>query len=137
VRVGALHETVRQALIRRRVEVKRTSVVPKGQEWEFYGTWLIRVEDLKAAQEVDLPGGLRWDVLRAEDTGLVKGRTKIPKREYVYLLNRMGDWGGELAWWKRVADVAAVIQCSWCLVRLSGGKTGRPLLGAILGLTVR
>lgn len=81
VRIGALHETVRQVLIEAGVKVKATSVVPKGKEWEFYSTWLIRVEDVKTENEKELPEGMRWDVLREQDTGLVKGRTVIPKRE--------------------------------------------------------
>ena len=81
VRIGALHETVRRLLIDNGATVLRTSVVPEGQEWEFYATWLIRAGDLKQKNEVDLPEGLRWDVIRTEDTGLVRGRTSIPKRE--------------------------------------------------------
>jgi hypothetical protein len=97
VRVGALHETVRQALIAAGVGVKATSVVPAGQDWVFYGTWLIRAGDLKAKEEVDLPQGMRWDVLRAEDTGLVQSRTKIPKREYVFRLFRLFRGSGRLS----------------------------------------
>lgn len=85
VRIGALHETVRQLLISAGVKVRATSVVPAGQEWEFYATWLIRAEDMKVENEVGLPEGMKWDVLREGDTGLVKSRTKIPKREYVPL----------------------------------------------------
>lgn len=91
VRIGALHESVRQALIAAGVRVKATSVVPAGQEWEYYATWLIRVEDLKAKNEVDLPEGWTWDALREGDTGLVKSRTHIPKREYVLLFPGDGD----------------------------------------------
>lgn len=87
VRVGALHETVRQALMAAGVRVRATGVVPPGQDWEFYASWLIRVPgDLKGPDGEGgdcLPDGCRWDVLRESDTGLVKSRTKIPKREYV------------------------------------------------------
>ncbi|KAJ9164605.1 hypothetical protein NKR19_g1270 [Coniochaeta hoffmannii] len=86
VRVGALHETVHRALVDAGVRVKATSVVPVGQEWEFYSTWLIRVENLKAGDEVDLPEGMRWDVLRGKDTALVKSRTTIPKRDDTMLM---------------------------------------------------
>ncbi|KAB5551344.1 hypothetical protein GE09DRAFT_1125849 [Coniochaeta sp. 2T2.1] len=81
VRVGALHEIVRRLLVAAGVKVLRTSVVPKGKEWEFYATWLVRVGDLERKNEVDLPEGLEWDVIREGDTGLVRGRTSIPKRE--------------------------------------------------------
>lgn len=94
VRVGALHETVRRALVDAGVRVKATSVVPVGQEWEFYSTWLIRVENLKAGDEVDLPEGMRWDVLRGKDTALVKSRTTIPKREYVTFHREWGPLRG-------------------------------------------
>jgi hypothetical protein len=87
VRIGSLHETVRRLLIAAGVSVKATSAIPVGVKWEFYATWLIRVEDLKVENEVDLPAGMRWDVLRREDTGLVKSRTRIPKREYVFPRN--------------------------------------------------
>ncbi|KAB5579956.1 hypothetical protein GE09DRAFT_420601 [Coniochaeta sp. 2T2.1] len=88
VRVGALHETVRRLLVVAGVKVLRTSVVPAGKEWEFYATWLIRVEDLEGKNEVDLPEGLGWcwDVIREGDTGLVRGRTSIPKRDDTMLM---------------------------------------------------
>jgi len=73
-----------------------------GQDWEFYATWLIRVEDLKVENEVDLPEGMRWDVLRREDTGLVKSRTKIPKRDDTMLMVPStvirGEDGMAIAW---------------------------------------
>lgn len=92
-RVGALHETVRRALLAAGVRVRATGVVPAGRGWDFYATWLLRVPgDLKGGTGDDdgsdccrLPPGCCWDVLREGDTGLVKSRTKIPKREYVLI----------------------------------------------------
>lgn len=127
VRIGALHETVRQLLIAAGVKVKATSVVPVGKEWEFYATWLIRVEDLKVENEVDLPTGMRWDVLREGDTDLVKGRTNIPKREYVY----PGD--GEMVRVEILTDEIIVIRCLWYLARSLELRTVRLLPGGILG----
>ncbi|OIW34477.1 hypothetical protein CONLIGDRAFT_638833 [Coniochaeta ligniaria NRRL 30616] len=102
VRIGALHETVRRLLVAAGVRVKATGVVPVGQEWEFYATWLIRVEDLRVENEVELPGGMGWDVLREGDTGLVKSRTKIPKRDDTMLMVPStvirGEDGTAIAW---------------------------------------
>lgn len=95
VRIGTLHETVRQLLISAGVGIRATSVVPKGQDWEFYGKWLVRVEDVTDATEADrgLEPGMIWDTVRREDAEVIKSRTSIPKREYVISLRGRGMMG--------------------------------------------
>jgi hypothetical protein len=88
VRIGAMHETVRQLLIAAGVTVRKTSVVPHGQDWEFYATWLVRVQG--RAADTELPEGMQWDAVRPHDTQLIMSRTSIPKRRHVRSNNSFG-----------------------------------------------
>lgn len=85
VRIGACHETVRRLLMAVGVGIRSTGVVPKGKDWEFYAKWLVRVDEVANATELEkgkgLGEGMRWDTVRREDTELIKSRTSIPKRQ--------------------------------------------------------
>jgi hypothetical protein len=61
--------------------MENPAVVSVGLEWELYGKWLFRVEDLPAAADGPLPGGMRWDRVRKGDVGVVRARTSIDRQE--------------------------------------------------------
>lgn len=84
--VGSLHEAVRQRLLEAGVRMGRTqaSGVIAGEEgWEFCGKWLFPPSGAGGDGERGgvLGEGMRWDVVRRGDVGVVQGRTAIPRQE--------------------------------------------------------
>jgi len=104
--LGSLNEAVRTRLLQRHhVRLAKTpAAAAKGVGWEFWGTWLFRVEELASLAEkqvaakgqqqmigrgleLGLNDGMRWDVVRREDIRVVQSRTSIPRQEWVSLLD--------------------------------------------------
>jgi hypothetical protein len=99
--VGSLHEATRHALLGAGVGMSTTELVSKDVEWEWYGKWLFRIEDLPGGGDDDdiaaktgegqgqqkkplvtLEKGMNWDVIRdTNDTAIVRSRTAIPRKE--------------------------------------------------------
>lgn len=85
---GAVHESVRQAMLDHGVLMKPTW--PLGDGWEHNTKWLFRLEELPGKSndggEAGLPAGMRWDAIRDdEDRAVVQSRTGIPRKAYADL----------------------------------------------------
>ncbi|KAK4251881.1 hypothetical protein C7999DRAFT_27563 [Corynascus novoguineensis] len=80
VLVGSMHESVRQGLLARGVRMRKSINEPPNAEWDFYGKWLFRVENLPLPADHPLPEGMRWDRIGVEDIDLVLERTVIKRR---------------------------------------------------------
>lgn len=81
--VGSLHEAVRQRLLEAGVRMGRTQasgVIAGEGGWEFCGKWLFPPLGGDGERGV-LGEGMRWDVVRRGDVGVVQGRTAIPRQE--------------------------------------------------------
>jgi hypothetical protein len=85
--LATLNERLRQALIEHGVKFQKTSAVPDDMDWMFNGKWLWRVEDLPSDAWDPSNEGLKWDVVRLEDTDLVRSRTHIPRKGQVAIID--------------------------------------------------
>lgn len=83
--VGSLHEAVRQRLLEAGVRMGRTQasgVIAGEGGWEFCGKWLFPPSGAGVGGEGGVLGeGMRWDVVRRGDVGVVQARTAIPRQE--------------------------------------------------------
>ncbi|KAL2199272.1 hypothetical protein P885DRAFT_75689 [Corynascus similis CBS 632.67] len=78
--VGSMHESVRQGLLARGVRMRKSINEPPNAEWNFYGKWLFRVENLPLSADHPLPEGMRWGRIGVKDIDLVLERTVIKRR---------------------------------------------------------
>ncbi|KAG7293023.1 hypothetical protein NEMBOFW57_003068 [Staphylotrichum longicolle] len=81
VLIGSLHETVRQGLLARGVEMDKSANIGPELDWEFCGKWLFRVEDLPVAGDEGLPEGMRWDRAMKADVETIRARSSINRQE--------------------------------------------------------
>lgn len=81
VLIGSLHETVRQGLLARGVEMDKSANIGPELEWEFCGKWLFRVEELPVAGDEGLPEGMRWDRVMKADVETIRARSSINRQE--------------------------------------------------------
>jgi hypothetical protein len=78
--LATLNERLRQVLLDLGVQLRKTAAVPEGQDWMFNGKWLWRVGDLREDTWEPQDGQMKWDVVRLQDTDLVRSRTHIPRK---------------------------------------------------------